>query len=122
MIDLNDLKEVNDTYGHDYGNIYLQNISNVICNTFIHSPVFRIGGDEFAVVLKNNDYDKIETLVEEFNRTLSECTNLDNQWEQLSAAIGYALYDPQKDSCADDVFQRADKNMYQNKKTMKKGR
>lgn len=120
VVDLNDLKSINDTYGHDYGNISIVNISKIICEVFVHSPVFRIGGDEFAVILKNNDYDKIESLIDEFNEKLAAQDKEDLQpWENVKGAIGYALYDPEKDQSVDDVFRRADQDMYQKKKAMK---
>ena len=122
MIDLNDLKSINDTYGHDYGNISIKKISQIICEVFIHSPVFRIGGDEFAVILRNNDYDKIESLVAEFNEKLAAQDKEDLEpWEKVKGAIGYALYDPEHDQSVDDVFRRADQDMYQKKKAMKEG-
>ncbi|MBQ1380222.1 MAG: GGDEF domain-containing protein, partial [Erysipelotrichaceae bacterium] len=120
IVDLNDLKGINDTYGHEYGNIALKNISQLICEVFLHSPVFRIGGDEFAIILKNNDYDKIETLVAEFNERLAKQDEQNQEpWERVKGAIGYALYDPELDSSVDDVFRRADQDMYQKKKAMK---
>ena len=121
MIDLNFLKVVNDTYGHEYGNAAIVGLTKLICDVFVHSPVFRIGGDEFAVILQNHDYDKIEALQETFNQRLS-VLQADDQlqpWEKLSAAFGYALYDPAVDHKADDVFKRADQNMYEHKKAMK---
>ena len=123
IVDLNDLKTINDTYGHDCGNIALIRITKLICNVFLHSPVFRIGGDEFAIILKNNDYDKIDSLIEEFYQILEDQNKEDlKPWEKVKAAIGYAKYDPEKDSSVDDVFRRADQEMYQKKKAMKAGR
>ncbi len=68
MLDTNDLKEINDTYGHDHGDEYLLACCQLICRVFDHSPVFRIGGDEFLVLLENEDYEHREELVELFNR------------------------------------------------------
>lgn len=121
MIDLNYLKVINDTYGHEYGNAAIVSLSKLICDIFVHSPVFRIGGDEFAVILRNNDYDKIRSLEQEFNSKIERLREDDSlePWEKLSAAFGYALYDPASDNSADDVFKRADKNMYERKKAMK---
>ncbi|MBO7661740.1 MAG: diguanylate cyclase, partial [Clostridia bacterium] len=52
MVDLNDLKRINDNYGHDKGDIAIQKLCGIVCSAFKHSPVFRIGGDEFAIVLE----------------------------------------------------------------------
>ena len=123
VIDLNDLKKINDAYGHDCGSMSLRQISSLICNTFVHSPVFRIGGDEFTVVLRGTDYDRIEELVSSFYAAQSELAANPkiSPWDRVSAALGYALYDAQRDHGAEDVFRRADEKMYEQKKQMKDG-
>ncbi|WP_027728882.1 GGDEF domain-containing protein [Treponema sp. C6A8] len=121
MIDLNFLKKTNDTYGHEHGNISIQRLCHLVCNIFEHSPVFRIGGDEFVVILKGQDYQNIINLTNEFNQVLSEYAANDSlePWEKVSAAIGYALFDPNIDTNVDNVFKRADQKMYARKKQMK---
>ncbi len=121
MIDLNFLKRINDTYGHEKGNESIKELCRVVCKVFCHSPVFRIGGDEFVVVLWGNDYNDRMLLKDEFIKTLKEIdadTTLE-PWEKISAAIGIATYDPSKDESVSDVFKRADTLMYENKKAMK---
>ena len=121
MIDLNFLKKMNDSYGHEKGDIALKKTASLICNVFLHSPVFRIGGDEFLVVLENNDLEKADQLVSEFEQNIqeqSEDTSLP-PWERVSTSIGYAVYDPEKDRTVEDVFHRADEKMYQRKVEMK---
>ena len=121
MIDLNFLKRINDTYGHEQGNIAIKKLCHIVCTIFEHSPVFRIGGDEFVVILENDDYKNYANLVKEFNSTVEWLSADDSleQWERISAAIGVAIYDPIKDSSVDNVFKRADKAMYARKKEMK---
>ncbi|MBQ9416190.1 MAG: diguanylate cyclase [Clostridia bacterium] len=121
MVDLNDLKGTNDTYGHEHGDIAIKTLSSLICKVFKHSPVYRIGGDEFMVILKNEDYQNIDALVAEFNEKL-EAKQKDpslKPWEKSMAAIGYAKFDPQTDRTCQDVFRRADSNMYERKVHMK---
>ena len=121
MIDLNYLKNINDTHGHDMGNIAIKKLCGLVCDTFKHSPVFRVGGDEFIVILENRDYQNIEELVGNFNSRLNDLekeTALE-PWEKISAAIGYALYDPIKDDGIQSVFKRADQAMYNRKTEMK---
>ena len=124
MIDLNFLKKTNDTYGHDKGNVLIIKLCQTVCAIFQHSPVFRIGGDEFIVVLKGGDYQNIDTLLKEFNSALDEFAKDPSlqPWEKVSAAIGYALYDKEKDSSIEDVFKRADEAMYECKTRMKANR
>ena len=121
MIDLNYLKKINDTFGHEQGNIAIQKLCYIVCHTFTHSPVFRIGGDEFVAILKNDDYKNRVNLVEVFNRSLAELAKDDKLevWEKVSAAIGIADFDMKIDANVANVFARADKAMYQRKKEMK---
>ena len=121
MIDLNFLKRINDTYGHEQGNVAIKKLCNMVCNLFKHSPVFRIGGDEFAVILENEDYNCCDALVAEFNDEIEHSSRNENleQWERISAAIGVAKYDPSIDNSYDNVFKRADKAMYVRKRQMK---
>lgn len=121
MIDLNFLKRINDTYGHDKGNLAIKKICYIVCHVFEHSPVFRIGGDEFVVILKGNDYDHIDDLLKEFRGQLDQMQSDETlePWEQISAAIGVAFFDKTKDTSVQNVFKRADSLMYENKKEMK---
>ncbi len=120
MADLNFLKKINDEYGHENGDAAILRLSRILCSVFVHSPVFRVGGDEFVVVLRNHDYEKIQELTADFNRQIEELQNKPSlpPWEKISAALGYALYDPALDSGVEDVFHRADQKMYERKKDM----
>ncbi|MBQ1389932.1 MAG: GGDEF domain-containing protein [Clostridia bacterium] len=121
VIDMNNLKKFNDVYGHDKGNAAIIKLTNLICVTFKHSAVFRIGGDEFVAILRNDDFINREKLTAEMYRAFDEMeqdTSL-SPWEKISAAIGLAVYDRTTDVCADDVFKRADEKMYEKKNTMK---
>ena len=86
-----------------------------------HSPLFRVGGDEFIAILKGYDYENIESLVEEFKKEVEHLSNDKSlePWERTSAAIGYALYDEKLNSSYETVFHRADQAMYECKKAMK---
>ena len=124
VVDLNYLKRINDTYGHEQGNIAIRRCCGLICDVFAHSPVFRIGGDEFAVILENHDYINVKALVREFNARLDALQRNASlmAWERISAAIGYALYDPARDDSVSNVFKRADRAMYSRKLEMKAAR
>ena len=120
MVDLNYLKRINDSYGHDKGNVALVKLSGIICNIFKHSPVFRVGGDEFIIILMGEDFDHLEEREEQFKNTISEIqkdTELE-EWERVSAAIGVSKF-TQNDKTVDDVFKRADEAMYKEKTRMK---
>lgn len=121
MIDLNYLKATNDKYGHDAGDEALIKLANIICLVFKHSPVYRVGGDEFVVILRDEDLANHESLIEEFNVRMAHASNNKRLQihERISAAIGYSEYDKAQDKSVDDVFKRADKTMYRRKKEMK---
>ena len=122
MIDLNNLKVINDNYGHEEGNYAIKKLCELVCNTFVHSPVFRIGGDEFVVILKGSDFAIVYSLIANFKHELFmlEKNEALQPWEKVSAAIGFAEYDKTKDTNVADVFKRADQKMYEDKKEIKK--
>ena len=122
VIDLNFLKKINDGYGHEQGNIAIKNLCNLICRVFAHSAVFRIGGDEFAVIVQNEDYDNAPYLISEFNKLIDEQMinkEQDPPCVAVSAALGYAKYDKYVDHTVESVFRRADRAMFNRKKEMK---
>ena len=121
MIDLNFLKSINDTYGHEQGNVAIQRLCSIVCSVFEHSPVFRIGGDEFVVILEKIDYKIVDDLVHTFNMIIDRISVNEElePWQRVSAAIGYALYDSNLDNGVLSVFTRADQAMYAHKKEMK---
>ena len=120
VLDLNYLKQTNDTYGHIVGNKLIVTASQIISDTFKRSPVFRIGGDEFVVILQNHDLDERELLLANF---ASACSNAvvdaNNVALPVSIAQGFSMYDPNTDTQFADVFRRADDEMYKHKSSMK---
>ncbi|MBR3334210.1 MAG: diguanylate cyclase [Clostridia bacterium] len=120
VFDCDDLKTVNDKYGHDKGDLYLRSASQLICKVFQHSPVFRIGGDEFAVVLRDEDLANKRKLITKFETAMEEINAAaGNLWEEVHIAMGIAVYDPQQDHSVMDTVRRADKVMYTNKRIRK---
>lgn len=116
IFDCNNLKKINDSYGHDKGDIYLKGTAEIICKVFEHSPVYRIGGDEFAAILMDYDYKYREALLRLFDeRCYAKREGATNMWEQVDVARGMAVYEPKEDELAYDVVRRADKKMYENK-------
>lgn len=115
VLDVNGLKEINDTLGHKAGDEYICCASKLICDTYMHSPVFRIGGDEFVVILNGRDYIHRYTLLNEIN------TKIETNKKQggVVIAIGMSDFDPETDRRVLDVFERADVLMYERKKALK---
>ena len=120
VLDVNYLKETNDKYGHDVGNKLIIAVGQLISSIFKRSPVFRIGGDEFLVILQNRDLEEYEELCAKFD---SECGNeyIEANGENIpiSVARGVAMFDPEKDTKFIEVFNRADDAMYKHKRRTK---
>ena len=120
VADINMLKETNDTYGHDVGNQLLISASRLICSTFKHSPVFRIGGDEFVVILENEDFENRYTLIREINEVYHKTPDKVGSGEvSVTVACGLSDYVSNLDSSFEAVFNRADAQMYICKQQMK---
>lgn len=121
MIDVNYLKRVNDTYGHERGNEYLINACKLACDIFGAENVYRIGGDEFVAVLVGDDAGRYKALVRKINAIVTTLRFNDElePWEKVSAAVGSSLYRAGVDKTCDEVFKRADAQMYKNKLAMK---
>ena len=124
MIDVNFLKRINDTYGHERGNIYLMNAVKLICAVFGVEHVYRIGGDEFVVVLDGDKVSLSKYFVTQFVAEMERKNSSDalEPWEKVSAAIGVSHYEAGVDKNAEEVFKRADAQMYENKLAMKANR
>lgn len=113
ILDVNDLKRVNDSEGHNAGDQYLRDACRIICNTFKHSPVFRVGGDEFTVIAQGEDYARIDELVGQMNSRNEEALRTGG----IVIACGMAKRE--KDESVAPVFERADQMMYENKNNLK---
>lgn len=123
MLDCNKLKRINDTFGHDKGDIYLQTACTLICRVFAHSPVFRVGGDEFVVILRQEDFANRFNLLEKFDQCAEEINaNRTFTWEGVNISKGLAVYDPLVDSDVEDVLHRADALMYREKRRQQEER
>ncbi len=116
VCDLNDLKTVNDSEGHRAGDDYIRSASQLICGIFTHSPVFRIGGDEFAVFIRGSDYPHRDELFLTLHNTVAK--NIKRGSGPVIAA-GMAVYDKNTDRRMSDVFERADGMMYGDKRKLK---
>ena len=120
MVDMNDLKNINDSYGHKAGDLYIKGCCHLICDTFKHSPVYRIGGDEFVAILMGHDYSERIRLVNELKDAYENAYSDEtvDPWLRYSAAVGMAE-NASDDNTAELVFKRADKAMYKAKKDFK---
>lgn len=121
MCDLNYLKHINDNLGHTAGDEAIQKTAGILCKAFPLSTVFRIGGDEFAVIPTGLDYSRIDEKLDALNEMLESQRKMsDNYLERISIAFGCAFFDSAKDTSYQEVFVRADKMMYEEKKKIHK--
>jgi diguanylate cyclase (GGDEF)-like protein len=117
IADTNRLKIVNDTFGHEKGDAYIRICCGVLCEVFQHSPVYRIGGDEFVIILTGNDYDRRTELFAAAKQRFLDMQEAPDAepWTAASMALGMAVFSSDFDKDVKQVFTRADKNMYDDK-------
>lgn len=115
VFDINDLKSINDSLGHEEGDRYIRDGCMMICKKFAHSPVYRIGGDEFVVLLERSDYEDRSRLLNEFN----EMIDRNHLTGHVEISTGMAVFEAESDTSFSDVFEHADKKMYERKKQLK---
>lgn len=115
VIDLNNLKKVNDTLGHESGDVYLQTAARSFRDTAgSNVTVYRTGGDEFVLIAIG---DTQETMCQLTNDLILSFDQAKPQWGiDLSFSIGCALYDPDIDESLSATYKRADMMMYQRKR------
>ena len=119
MLDLNYLKKVNDEFGHSVGDDYINAAADCIKNSFNHGEnCFRIGGDEFFVLLKASQTELIDESIESLNKKVEDFNSGRKYSIPLSIAYGLSDYDPSKDD-SDVAIKSADENMYKMKTIMK---
>lgn len=119
MLDLNYLKQTNDRYGHSAGDILLMRLASVICRTFPLSAVYRIGGDEFTVVLKDTEYECREAKLTELEQRIrANNEQAQEEYMRISVAWGLAEYEKDQDRSFEEVYRKADRSMYQMKQRM----
>ena len=115
VCDVNGLKYINDTYGHKAGDEHIRKASLLICDLFRHSPVFRVGGDEFVVLLNGRDHRNRQELLEELNKQSETAISSGG----VVIAAGLADFNREQDGSFHDVFEKADRLMYSNKQQLK---
>lgn len=117
VFDVDDLKLVNDEYGHEMGDNLISGTAECVKNVFGSENVFRIGGDEFIAVLK--DFSKKE-MARAFGRLEAEIKRVNDALPKgakvpVSFSRGAATFEPGKDKAFKEVFRKADKDLYEDK-------
>jgi diguanylate cyclase (GGDEF)-like protein len=115
VFDLNGLKIINDTKGHDAGDRFIKDSCQIICDYFKHSPVYRIGGDEFVAFLEGKDFLNRDELINTFEGLMDE-----NQRKGgIVISSGIEVYHSGSADTFAKLFDSADKKMYERKRKLK---
>lgn len=120
FIDLDGMKQINDTLGHREGDRALIDASRVLTRTFRESDIIaRYGGDEFVVLSLETPESNSDMLIHRLNDHLNYHNRHENRPYQLSVSTGIVRYDPESLLTIDDLLVQADSLMYEQKKTKK---
>ncbi len=114
--DIDDLKAINDTYGHPQGDTALKDVATILKNTYRKSDLIaRIGGDEFVMLALESEPASPETLTRRLQKDLITHNTNEQRPFHLSISVGWACYDPQSPCSLEDLLHRADQAMYSQK-------
>ena len=121
-LDLDGMKSINDTLGHEFGDKALTDTSNIMHKTFRTTDILsRIGGDEFVVVVVKAQHEFIPIIIQRLKEYIAEI-NSSNKKYNLSISIGVSKVDLNNESPLDDAIQDADKEMYRVKMKKQKNK
>lgn len=117
VVDVDDFKAVNDTYGHETGDTLLMHLSAKLKNSVRNTDIVaRLGGDEFVIVLENvRSKEEVDAVRDKLMNTVSYATSSDNAKVPYTVSIGSAVIDPQDEEDLMHAMRAADTEMYEHK-------
>ncbi len=122
FFDLDGLKQINDTFGHNEGSQAIMETAEILRETFRTSDVLsRFGGDEFVVLAKDISEDGEEIILERLQNNIEAHNAKTKHPYKLSISMGIECYDPQNPTSIDELLRNADQSMYSNKQGKKSG-
>lgn len=114
--DLDNLKEINDTFGHEEGDRLLKNTADILKSTYRESDIIvRIGGDEFVVFPVGTTKDHVEIIISRLQKNIENFNAKRDQRNKLSLSVGISAYDPESVTTVDGLLAEADRLMYEHK-------
>lgn len=123
VFDINGLKKVNDEYGHEYGDMLIQDTAVILKKVYGTEMVYRIGGDEFIAVLNNRGEEDMERFRERFQEELKGFNEKEHPYQTpLAVSSGFSVFREGIDTEFKEVFQHADEAMYRDKERFYQGR
>ena len=118
FVDMDRMKQINDTLGHQEGDRALIEIASILKEVFRESDIIgRIGGDEFAILAIDTTDESRSLLINRLYNTLDNYNKSEGRKYELSLSIGIAYYNSEKPSSIDDLMAQADTLMYEEKKS-----
>ena len=118
--DIDNLKQINDQYGHEEGDKAIIEVANMLKNTFRESDVIaRIGGDEFVILFIGATRENSQSAVRRFSEAVDIRNDQSGVTYPLSISVGTSYSEPAEDIMISDLLGRADKEMYKQKKERK---
>ncbi len=121
MIDINDFKSINDTFGHDTGDIALKDTARILVNSIRSNDLLaRFGGDEFCVILDISEKKKLETIINRIKYTVDLYNETSGKAYKLEFSMGYAVYDYESKMNAEEFKKHIDNLMYEDKEFHRK--
>ncbi len=116
FLDLNDMKQINDSFGHKAGDQALIEVADILKKTFRSSDIIaRIGGDEFTILINEPIPDADKVITDHFIQNLQALNDRSAHPYTLSTSLGISHFDPAHPSSIDDLLAEADKLMYEHK-------
>ncbi|MCR5481776.1 MAG: GGDEF domain-containing protein, partial [Clostridia bacterium] len=117
VFDLNGLKNINDSYGHEFGDMAIKDLSKMLGKTFENAHLYRFGGDEFIAISKNSTLEEMRQRFAQLDLELERAGHVAQPYGiPLSVAKGAAVFIPETDTSYSQVFDRADREMYDDKR------
>ncbi len=123
VMDINGLKWVNDRLGHEYGDMLIKDVANVVKDVFGDGNVFRIGGDEFIAILEKVTDEEMQEFMKRSVRAFEDFNKKKTRYgTPMAASRGYSVFREGEDQDFRSVFQRADEEMYKDKEKFYQGK
>ena len=121
VVDLDDFKQINDTFGHPEGDRALKKTAEILTRSFRESDIIaRLGGDEFTVLAVHADDDSASTITKRLAETLSQCNAQTDRGYALAFSVGVVRFDPTSPCSIEELLARADEALYTHKRRKEK--
>ncbi|MCR5625691.1 MAG: diguanylate cyclase [Lachnospiraceae bacterium] len=117
VMDLNELKSINDNFGHERGDLLIKGVAAIMKEVYGQDCVYRTGGDDFVAILTSHVTGEIQKIIQKFRKRVEEYAeeNMEIFGVKVSVSIGYSTYIKTMDSSFANVYDRADDSMRDDK-------